>query len=390
MILPKIILITNSFIFLFREFMTRIKNTHLACLLLTSISFSTFASVDDINNKPQFVVISLDDGVNQEMEKSVAQLNSTVPLTFYVNVVQQAGGWVYEESMLDIVCVNDDGLTTGDPQCVSNPKSINNLYKKGHEFALHTYSHPAIASGNQGEPLTQAQIEKELKKNYEFLVASGIPGDKIKGFRAPFLDTNSSGWDRENKNAALGHLQGIMNQLNISYDSSLSAAPEQTQPRKGVRHCTSIPGGWDNVHCDFSQKEQFNWEDGGYPKYTVATQPKSNQLFMGYKYIDGSIVNVMDTVFGACNQTCTPEQAKNIWMENFLNHYKDASRPPFGIYLHRQSLSISDEVDGLNAFIKEVQLEYPNTYFVTASQVSDYYKIGVDLTPEQIKAFLSK
>ncbi len=74
---------------------------------------------------------------------------------------------------------------------------------------------------------------------------------------------------------------------------------------------------------------------------------------MGYKYIDGSIVNVMDTVFGACNQTCTPEQAKNIWMENFLNHYKDASRPPFGIYLHRQSLSISDEVDGLNAFIKK-------------------------------------
>lgn len=379
-----------KFIHIFRVIMFHLKNKQLACLLLTSVSFSTFASVDTINSKPQFIFISIDDGVNQEMEKSVAQLNNSIPVTFYVNVVQQAGGWIYDESMLDIVCVNDDGLTTGDPQCVTNPQSINNLYKKGHEFALHTYSHPAIASGNQGEPLTKDQIENELKNNYNFLVASGVPSDKIKGFRAPFLDTNSSGWDRENKNVSLSHLQGIMNQLNINYDSSLSAPPKKTLPRMGVRHCTSTPGGWDNVHCDFTQREQFNWEDGGYPQYTVATQPKSNQLFMGHKYINGKIVNVMDTVFGACNQSCTSDEAKNIWMENFLNHYNDASRPPFGIYLHRQSLSIPAEVDGLNAFIDEVKSVYPNTYFVTASQISDYYKIGVDLSNDQLETFLSK
>ena len=105
-----------KFIHIFRVIMFHLKNKQLACLLLTSVSFSTFASVDTINSKPQFIVISIDDGVNQEMEKSVAQLNNSIPVTFYVNVVQQAGGWIYDESMLDIVCVNDDGLTTGDPQ----------------------------------------------------------------------------------------------------------------------------------------------------------------------------------------------------------------------------------------------------------------------------------
>ncbi|MCD9501933.1 hypothetical protein [Photobacterium phosphoreum] len=58
--------------------------------------------------------------------------------------------------------------------------------------------------------------------------------------------------------------------------------------------------------------------------------------------------------------------------------------------MHRQSLSIPAEVDGLNAFIDEVKSVYPNTYFVTASQISDYYKIGVDLSNDQLETFLSK
>lgn len=363
---------------------------HLVYLILTSISFTSFATTNNTFEKPQFVIISLDDGVNREMENSIAKVSSHIPLTFYVNVVQQHGGWEYDESMLEISCIDNDGVPINNPACISNPQSIKNLHQKGHEIALHTYSHPAIASGNQGQPLTQHQIEQELINNYEFLVKSGVPGEDIKGFRAPFLDSNSSGWDRNNKNEALTHLQGVMNQLNIEYDSSFTTPPEKALPRMGVRHCTSIPGGWDSVHCGFAQKDDFNWSQGGYPDYTVATQPKTNHLFMAYKYINGSIANVMDTVFGACSQRCSIDKVKNIWMENFLNHYNDASRPPYGIYLHRQSLSVDNEVSGLNAFINDVESNYPNTYFVTASQANEYFTMGVDLNPEQIKAFLNK
>ena len=183
-----------------------------------------------------------------------------------------------------------------------------------------------------------------------------------------------------------------LHKLNIQYDSSLSAQPEDTLPRVGVRHCFSSQGGWESVACSFDQKNQYPWDEseGGYPNYTVESLPKSNQLFMGYKYIDGKVVNVMDTVFGYCEQSCNVDQVKDIWMENFLNHYNHKDRPPYGIYLHRQSLSVQNEVDGLNKFIDEVKNKYPNTYFVTASKVNDYYKLGVDLSKDQLEKFLEK
>lgn len=367
------------------------KKTKLALAVLACVSFPLMASQDH-QDKPQFVVITMDDAVNQEMENSVKKLDHSVPLTFYVNVVQQQGGWTYDESMLDIDCIDENGNAIANQQCISNPESIRNLYSKGHEFALHTYSHPAIASGNEGQPLTDKQIEREMKLNHEFLVLSGVPAEEIKGFRAPFLDTNSSGWDRDNKNQALGALQRVMNELNMEYDSSFTSPPEKSQPRTGVRHCTSIPSGWDAVHCGFDQKDQFSWSalNGGYPNYSTETIPKTQHLFMSHKYVNGTISNVMDTAFGACGQNCSIDEAKNIWLDNFLNHYNDENRPPYGIYLHRQSLSVDNEVAGLNAFIKEIKEKYPNTYFVTSTQLSDYSKLGLDLSADQVKTFLNK
>lgn len=117
---------------------------------------------------------------------------------------------------------------------------------------------------------------------------------------------------------------------------------------------------------------------------------QKRNVCLSHKYVNGTISNVMDTVFGRCGQNCSIDEAKNIWLNNFLTHYNNENRSPYGIYLHRQSLSVENEVAGLNRFIEEVTGIYPNTCFVTSSQLSDYYKLGIDLSAEQLKIFLNK
>jgi peptidoglycan/xylan/chitin deacetylase (PgdA/CDA1 family) len=354
------------------------------------ISLVSCSAIATQLEKPQFIMLTMDDGVNSLMEDSIALIEHNVPWTFYVNVVQQPGGWNYDEALLDIECTTEDGTSTGNPACVSDPVSVKNLYEKGNEIALHTYSHAGI--GMTGTPLTAYQVEREIGLNYEFFLKAGVEPKDIRGFRAPFLATMASGgWDKEAKNEQLRNLQVAFNQYSIDYDSTFSSDINKATPIKGARHCSPLDANWEVVSCGLKD-EYFNYPEsqGGYPDYTNVSYPYSNHLFMAKKYANGGETQLMDTVFSQCSGNCTPEDAKAIWMENFELHYYSESRAPYGIFLHRQSLMNQAEVEGLNQFIATIQSSYPNTYFATASQIHDYYELGLTLAPEQIKKFLSK
>ncbi|MDA9557110.1 polysaccharide deacetylase family protein [Vibrio sp.] len=333
-------------------------------------TFALLASTSALAADPQFIMLTMDDGVSQEMEAAIANVDNSVPWTFYVNVVAQSGGWNYNESLLDIDCIADANQSA----CVTKPDSIKRLHEKGHEMALHTYSHPALAGGEK--PLTEDQIFREIQKNYEFLVAAGVPPEDIKGFRAPFLDTQSAGVDdNPKKNEGLRRLQAAFNHFNIAYDSTFTAQIDQADVKQGTRHCSKEEGTWTYARCNFENQDQFNWDEskGGYPSYDAETYPASSHIQMANLYWDDKQLNAMDSVFGLCNGACSPETVKNIWMSNFLAHYNSEEKTPFGIFLHRQSLSKPSEVEGLNLFIAEVKANYPDAKFATSTEVHEYY-----------------
>lgn len=344
------------------------------------LSFSSLVSQgQQVVGEPQLVIISMDDALHSLMEDRVNKVPN-VPWTFYVSVVSQSGGWSYDTSLIDIDCVNADGSPTGNVGCLANPDSVKRMYQLGHEMALHTYTHPALAGGER--PLTEQEIFLEIKNNYNFLVDSGVSPDDIKGFRAPFLDTQSSGWDKQKKNNALRFLQIALNQYNIEYDSTFSLDPEQAEPKRGVRHCTTQANGWMVAKCGFDERANYSWPEnqGGYPDFDLASRPNSWHVYMPWKTSDGtasgSALNVMDTVFGSCSGNCSAAQAKSIWMQNFLRHY-NGNKTPYGIHLHGQSLDNASEVAGLNEFIQDLKNNYSDVYFVTASQAAAYAQLTV-------------
>ncbi|MCX7957053.1 MAG: polysaccharide deacetylase family protein [Endomicrobia bacterium] len=60
------------------------------------------------------------------------------------------------------------------------------LYKGGHEIALHTHNHP------HGSKFSVEDWKKELKKCFEMLVELGVRKDEIVGVRAPYLEYNDN------------------------------------------------------------------------------------------------------------------------------------------------------------------------------------------------------
>jgi len=324
---------------------------------------------------PQFVSISIDDAMH-EPNGALTDKVPNVKWTFFVNVLNQRGGWSYDPALADVDCIDRNGQDTGNPGCLTKADVVRAKYAAGHEIALHTYTHPALASGEH--ILDQADVTKEIRKNFEYLVACGVKPSDITGFRAPYLDTQSwgPGEVQNAKNDALRRLQEVFNDLEILYDSTFTAQPEFSRPRRGVRHCSDHEGGWKYRACGYDERQQYAWEPdrGGYPAFTEASNPAPTwHWFMNEYTWRGERLSSMDQVNTLCREvTCTVEMVKAVYMENFEKHYHGA-RAPFGIFLHGVSLINEVEVAGLNAFLDEVR-QLPDVQLATQGEVARYYR----------------
>mmetsp|Transcript_4058 Transcript_4058/g.10222 ORF Transcript_4058/g.10222 Transcript_4058/m.10222 type:complete len:373 (-) Transcript_4058:87-1205(-) len=324
----------------------------------------------------QFVTLSIDDALHETNALLTEQIPN-VSWTFFVCVMMQQSGWSYNDALLHTDCVTANGQDTNAHGCLSKAEMVRRKFQGGHEMALHTYTHLAVASGQN---IPYDYIEMEIERNVAYLEACGVNRSTITGFRAPFLDTASwgPGQAQAAKNEALRHLQAAFNKYGILYDSTFTMRPDASMPRRGVRHCSTTEGGWGYHACGFDEQDQYAWAEqlGGYPSYNGATDPSPTwHLFMNTFEWQGSGLGTMDQVNMWCLQNggeCTADEVRSIYMSNFYRHYRGA-RSPFGIHIHGRSLMTDGEVDGLNAFLDTVRV-LPNVRIATMGEVARYYR----------------
>lgn len=337
-------------------------------------------SLGGMDGVTQFLMLSMDDALH-ETNGVLTERIPGVKWTYFINVLNQPGGWFYNPDLIKIDCVDGLGRDTDNPGCLSKAEVIRRKYAAGHEIALHTYTHLALASGDTIPDL--ATIHLEIQRNIQYLIDVGVSRSDITGFRAPFLDTASwgPGQVQNVKNNALRMMQEAFNEYGITYDSTFSAPPDKSRPREGVRHCSDTQAGYKYAACSYDERGQFNWpaDQGGYPAFTDVTSPEPTwHLFMNTMTWEGKPLSAMDQVHLVCMQlhdqgkVCTVEMVKAIYFENFNKHY-DGERNPFGIFLHAGSLIDEVEVDGLNAFLDDVR-RLPDVQLATQGEVAKYYR----------------
>eukprot|EP00038_Savillea_parva_P008886 m.179818 g.179818 ORF g.179818 m.179818 type:complete len:384 (-) comp14867_c0_seq1:28-1179(-) len=336
----------------------------------TALRHSRSQSVDVVdsvvqpqNNAIQYVTLSMDDALHESNGNLIEKVPG-VNWTFFISVMNQQAGWYYDASLVHTDCVTSDGQDTNNEGCLSKADVIRAKYAAGHEMALHTYTHLALASG-EDIPDNQDVIMMEIGKNFDYLVQIGVAPEDITGFRAPFLDTASwgPGHVQDTKNKALRMMQAAFNKYGILYDSTFTAQPDKCEPRRGVRHCSASDGGWAYHACGYDERASYAWDEerGGYPSYTNETNPSSTwHIFMNAYTMATNQLSSMDQANLLCKlmleqgSECTVDDVRNMYMNNFLAHYRGA-RHPFGVFLHGGSLIADVEVAGLNAFLDDIR-----------------------------------
>lgn len=329
----------------------------------------------------QYVTLSMDDALHESNGMLIERVPD-VKWTFFISVMNQPAGWYYDSSLVQIDCVNSFGNDTNANGCLSKANVIRQKYKEGHEMALHTYTHLALASG-ENLPNNQEVVTLEIKKNFQYLIDIGVAPEHITGFRAPFLDTASwgPGHVQDVKNNALRMMQVAFNDIGILYDSTFTRPPDECLPRRGVRHCSDSNGGWAYRACGYDERNQYAWDEsrGGYPAFSNASDPSPTwHLFMnGYTH-QGETLSSMDQANLVCKlalesgEDCTVETVRDMYFENFNKHYR-GFRHPFGIFLHGGSLISDVEVAGLNAFLDDIR-SLPDVEIVTMGEVAKIYR----------------
>ena len=143
--------------------------------------------------KPQFLVVSVDDCVNANTEAMLQPVlhdgslrnpdGRPLPLTYYVSL---------------------EGCATGG---TSAPTIVKARYDQGHEMAVHTRTHTT------GTSTGLATWKNEMTTVRTWLANAGVNVARdVKGFRAPYLATNNS-------------MFTALSELGFLYDSSIMESP---------------------------------------------------------------------------------------------------------------------------------------------------------------------
>ncbi|XP_018020181.1 chitin deacetylase 7 [Hyalella azteca] len=286
---------------------------------------------------PHFVVFSFDDGVTvtnipfyRELQKRTNPNGCGIEMTFFVS---------HENS--DYTLVNE-------------------LYRNGHEIAVHSVTHKSDV-GEYWRKLNQSQWLAEIEQQREMLNTYGkIPVEKIKGFRAPFLEVGGdsmfgalkeAGFDYDCSWPSLQYTPWFR-QPDGSYKGALwpytldyASIQDQTV---GVKPTESFPGLWVSPMTDLQDNRGF----------------ECSMLDACQSSPEGELETSSEAVF-------------DLLKRNFRSHYN--TRTPFGIYTHHSWFYNETRKDGLRQFLDYLKA-FPHVYVVSVRQLLDWVRSPVPLS----------
>jgi polysaccharide deacetylase family protein (PEP-CTERM system associated) len=150
------------------------------------------------------------------------------------------------------------------------PALVKKIAARGHEIAIHGQNHTAMFK------LTPDEARKDLQESID--IVSGITGEKIYGYRAPFFSINETNL----------YLLDILADLGLVYDSSIFPKKMSRYGIAGFNEqdaLYNLPGGGQIVELPLTIARYFNttWavSGGGY----IRTMPKMilKKIFSDFK-----------------------------------------------------------------------------------------------------------
>ena len=234
---------------------------------------------------------------------------------------------------------NPNGCPIGLTYFVSNSFSdyalMEGVYaNEGAEFADHTVTHRTPISW--WEEATEDEWSHEINDQRTIMeLWGGIPKDKVKGFRSPYLVTSET-------------------EIKVLHDSAFSYEASM---------------GTDTYYWPYTL---------GY-KSPICIEPATCPVnsYPGLWLVPVALYKQSNGVQCAMLDACTVPVTKEDWLdflwENFNAHY-NGNRSPFGLYSHVTWFYISDtRVEAMNDFLEQV-LTMEDVYVVTHTQMLDWVK----------------
>ena len=203
---------------------------------------------------------------------------------------------------------------------------VKKIAARGHEIAIHGQNHKAMFS------LTPEQARKDLEESID--IVSGITGDKIYGYRAPFFSINETNL----------YLLEVLADLGLVYDSSIFP---KKMPRYGIDGFNEkdalyeLPNGKQLVELPLTIARYFNstWavSGGGYirtmPKMVVnrifndfEKQQKDSMIYMHPYEFDTEFLDVRSNYPEGANYSKLKVHALNLRWNLFRNSIRGKIR----------------------------------------------------------------
>ncbi|XP_012274123.1 uncharacterized protein LOC105696312 [Orussus abietinus] len=239
---------------------------------------------------------------------------------------------------------NPDGCPIGITHFLSHEYTdytrVHDLWKRGHEIALHSVSHTADHDYWKNVNLTTFKAEfgdmREITSHF-----AAIPRSDIRGSRLPFLQTSGN-----------VSFQGLL-ELGLAYDSSLPtrryidpALWPYTLEYESLQDCNIQP-------CPTASFPNI-WE-----------VPMT--MWLDEKEVPCSMVDACTNIPDKTNLTAG-------WMlQQFNRHYR-GSRAPFPVFMHAAWFFRNPEyLEGYKLFLKQLQ-ELSDVYLVTVNKAIEWVK----------------
>ena len=208
---------------------------------------------------------------------------------------------------------------------------VQSLYNSGHEIGTHTMTHVNIASLSEiaGAPAALNAF-------------SGIPRDKLSGFRQPFLNFSTDSF------------RNLQNAGGFLYDSSMVYNPAEvpywphTLDYGSLVRCEQLQSDGGTCFGDF--RFPGLWE---VPLYALLNDK-------------GGVYSAMDPV-----STVSEAEMLDVLKKNFLMHY-NGNRLPMGLYFH--AAAEMNRVNAIKGFISWTLKNYPDVYWVNNQQLISWIK----------------
>ncbi|AGE50295.1 polysaccharide deacetylase [Acanthocystis turfacea Chlorella virus Canal-1] len=228
-----------------------------------------------------------------------------------------------------------------------NCRYVKAFYNAGHEIALHTVNHLHLT----GVPLDELHHEMLGVRD---LVNSqcGIPMEAMKGFRAPYLETNE-------------HVRKILYEDEyIEYDAtynpnSLSMAPFTMD--SGLVKNSSLPSEyWPGL-----------WE--------IPVNPIESEDFKAVYSMDPGRLSHPSYEPGGEPGTFIPaEEMLNLLIDNFYKQY-NGTRLPFSVNFHTPWMNAEGYSEALGEFLDYAR-QFEDVYFITYTELIEWMRNPVPLS----------